>query len=339
MNVMNEKKDNAKSPGDRVMGEADRWFARLTDPNCPQADRMAFERWRAGSREHARAYARVERLWSMGDEAIRGDPALMAASERALHPATPPRLRRRWVPGVVAAAALLVLAMVLVPGWVRHHQEPAGTAYATTVGQQRTITLADGSTLVLDTDTRLRVRYNATTRRVDLLRGRAQFHVQHNRQRPFVVYVPGGTVTDIGTTFQVGLDDDEANVVLLDGHVVVASHAGDKSWRAALQPGHQLVIDRDGGIGRKRPVDMARARGWTSGELLVDDWTLPRLLDAMNRYSDAKVVIGDASLRQLRISGVFRAGDQKTLVAFLERGWSIRATQEAPDRVILSACD
>jgi len=268
-----------------------------------------------------------------GAEAALGDPGLMMAARRARRP-TPRRTRAWWVPALAAAA--LVLAVLGGVRWSGYFNVPASTDYATAVGQRRTVALPDGSTLVLDTNSDVRVRFGRATRDVDLLRGRAQFHVKSNRSRPFVVHAQGGTVTDVGTTFQVGLDGDKADVTLLEGEVDVATQQDGQRHQVSLQPRQQLVFDRAGVIGPVRPVDVATAEGWTSGKLYVDNWRLPALLAEMNRYSTTQLEIGDPSLDELRISGVFRTDDPGTLLQVLQQGWSIHATRAAPQRVVLS---
>ena len=85
-----------------------------------------------------------------------------------------------------------------------------------------------------------------------------------------------------------------------------------------------------------RTIDLQQAQGWTQGKLFVHDWRLPQLLAEMNRYSTTKVAIGDPSLQNIHISGVFRTGDQQTFLAMLQQGWSIRATRAGDKRIVLS---
>src|SRR3546814_2677891 len=115
------------------------------------------------------------------------------------------------------------------------------------LGEQRTIELDDGSRLTLDTQTVLVERYSPRERRVDLQQGQAQFEVQGDPARPFVVHASGGTVTAIGTRFQIRVADTGTLVTLLKGHVRVASHQVDGTEQAAsLQAGQSLRIGADG---------------------------------------------------------------------------------------------
>jgi transmembrane sensor len=244
-----------------------------------------------------------------------------------------------WLPAATAAlAALLVLA--LLPRWHATREPVAGTTYSTALGQQRSIQLPDGTTITLDTQSSLAVRYDKHERRVDLLRGRAQFAVRANPHRPFVVHVQNGTVTDIGTVFQVRAGDDCTSVTLIEGQLDIAATAPDHATRhVSLDSGRQLWFDRTGHISPAQPADVQAAEGWTQGKLFVHDWQLRDLLDEMNRYNRLQVSIGDPALDAIRVSGVFNTHDPQTMLQLLQQGWPIRARRNADGRVVLRAAN
>ena len=333
MGMDRENADKGTQAG--LQDQAAQWFARLLDSQCPPAERAAFERWRTADPKHAAAYRELELLWKRSAEAVK-DPALMAAANRALRRDPPTHARRWWFPALAAGVALLVAAITL-PRWLATPDDPVGTAYATSAGQERSEQLADGSSVLLDTDSEVVVRYSARTRRVDLLRGRAQFSVQGNHAWPFVVHAGNGTVTAVGTQFQVRLDNGATDVALLKGKLAIAAQSPDGQERnASLVGGQSLSFDERGNITPVRTIDLQQAQGWTQGKLFVHDWRLPQLLAEMNRYSTTKVAIGDPSLQNIHISGVFRTGDQQTFLAMLQQGWSIRAARAGDKRIVLS---
>ncbi len=191
--------------------------------------------------------------------------------------------------------------------------------------------------MLLDTNTEVVIRFTARTRRVDLLRGQAQFAVHGNHAWPFVVHAGHGTVTAVGTKFQVRLNDDCTDVALLQGKLAIAAQAADGSLNdAALVAGQSLSFDGNGHITPVRPLDAQKIAGWTQGKLFVHDWPLPQLLAEMNRYSDTKLTIEDPSLSQIHISGVFRTDDQRTFLALLQQGWSIHASRVGNGQIMLS---
>lgn len=317
--------------------EAERWFVRLQEPNCPADERAGFERWQAASPDHAAAYRAVELLWQHSQTAA-ANPAIMAAANRALHWTRPqPWFRRPWFFPATATAFGVAVTLAFLPRWMAPPANPPGIHYTTLVGQQRTVDLPDGSSIVLDTNTEVVERYSTHTRRMDLIHGRVQFGVHGNPKRPFVVHTPGGTVTAVGTKFQVRINDDATAVTLLEGKLAIATTPPDgKPQFAALTAGEQLTYHKTGRIGPARPFDTAAAQSWTTGKLFVRDWSLPDLLTEMNRYNENQLEIGDPSLENIRISGIFRSGDQESLIQTLEQGWSIQAKRISAQKTVLS---
>ncbi|MGH8234519.1 MAG: FecR family protein [Rhodanobacteraceae bacterium] len=319
----------------RAHSEAEHWLAKLLDMDAQDPARAEFDRWLAVSPTHASAYRAVERLWALSQEAA-GHPDIMTVADRipCVASATLPRsLRSRLVPTLAIAAMLITMTGLGLYWWYAIAVDQTGANYATTIGQQRTVTLKDGSTLLLDTDSAVVVRYGHRSRQVNLLRGRVEFSVRHNADRPFIVHAGAGTVTDVGTTFQVGLGGSgDVNVVLIAGSVSVAAA---QSSEVTLTRGEALQFDHAGIVRSAHPVDLSTAIGWTHGEVVAHDWRLPRLLAEMNRYSTTRLVIADPALRNVRITGSFRAGAQQTLVEVLQAGWSIRVVQASPERVLL----
>jgi transmembrane sensor len=322
------------SMDDRIQAEARRWFARLLAPDCASAERVAFERWRGADPDHAAAYDRVE--WLMGRVAeLRDDPAIDHAARNAVR-ARP--ARRSW-PRVAgfALAAGIVLAVVGIVILRASHQMPPAVRYATAVGEQRSIQLADGSTIRLDTDTQIDVRYTSDERQVDLLHGRAQYTVAHDTARPFVVATLGGTVTAVGTEFQTGIRDGTVVVTLLRGKVIVADDASaNPPHRTVLVPGEQLVYNASGTLWNKTSADVEAASDWTQGKLVFKGEPLRDLVREVNRYSSAKLRIADPSITNLRISGTFKADDQESLLLALQGIWSIHATPQPDGEILLT---
>jgi transmembrane sensor len=320
------------SMDNQVQAEARRWFARLQAPDCAPEQRVAFEQWRTADQDHSAAYARVEHLMGRISE-LRDDPAVRQAMREALR-SKPARAAWPRVAGWAAAAGVVLVVGAAVFHF-SHAPAPA-VRYATATGEQRSVQLADGTTLRLDTDTQLDVSYSAGERDVELLRGRAQYKVAHDAQRPFVVSTLGGTVTAVGTEFQTGIQGSTVLVTLLEGRVSVADGVGSKSRRTLLEPGEQLVYDARGAVWSKSRADVEAANGWTRGKLVFKDVPLQDLVKEVNRYSSAKLRIADSSIDNLRISGTFKADDQESLLLALHSIWSIHAKPQPGGEILLS---
>lgn len=324
--------------GQQAAEAAAGWIARLDSQDCTEAEREAFERWRAADPMHAVAHRQAQTMWRDSSAVIRNSMALSEAARHALqYPEERGVVRRWWLPAAsfAAAAALAIAAFVYWP--LSPEQPPTGTQYATAAGDQRSITLADGSTLTLDTQTVLVERYGPRERRVDLLQGQVQFEVQGDAARPFVVHAHGGTVTAIGTRFQVRVAEADAAVILLEGEVHVAARPANGPERvASLQPGQMLRFDADGTLGSVQTADLKAAQAWTEGKLYVDNWRLQDFVAELNRYSEIQLRIEDPALRDVRISGVFQTRNRDNLGRLLAQGWGIESREVAPDEILLT---
>ena len=313
---------------------AEHWHQRVNAADCTADERAEFERWQAEKPEHAAAYERVDYLYRRAAD-LRSDPHWRALGQSARQTAARAARLRRGIRLTVAAAALVIVVAAI--GWQLGNPVQPEQHYATAIGERRTITLNDGSTVVLDTDSELTVIYSRKQRDLVLLRGRAQFSVASQPQRPFVVESGGGAVRAVGTQFQVRKRDADVLVTLLEGVVTVSTVAAspDAAERiATLAAGEQLSFD-DRQLGVKQAVDLAVAQGWTRGELVFDRRPLQELIDEMNRYTTVKLRLEDPSLKDLPVSGAFYDNDQDSLVRALEIGWPLRAERISSTEILL----
>lgn len=330
-----DRRNTNRNPELGSYDEAEHWFVRLLEPDCSAAERTEFERWRTADPAHAAAYRDIELLWKQSEEAVK-NPTIMAAANRALRREPEARARRYWFMPAMAAGLAVLIAAVVLPRWLATSTDPVGIAYTTAAGQQQTVALTDGSSILLDTDTEVVVRYSAATRRVDLLRGQAQFTVQGNHAWPFVVHAQHGTVTAVGTQFQVRINDGCTDVALLKGKLAIATESPHGTpQNASLIGGQGLAYDETGRISPLHSIDQQTVGGWTQSKLFIHDWRLPDLLAEMNRYSATKLKIGDPSLQDIHISGIFRTNDQQTFLQLLQQGWPIHAKRLSATQIVL----
>jgi len=178
------------------------------------------------------------------------------------------------------------------------------------VGSRDSRQLADGSTLILDSASHLRIEYRLRSRQFELLDGEATFTVSHGPQ-PFIVRSQGVAVRDIGTVFNVRSDRRGVAVTVLDGEVEV-SNQSSRSRR--VHAGQQLLANeqRLGAVGK---VDPARIIAWQQGKLRFDGTPLSEAIVDLQRYRQAPIRLADARVGQLRLSGEF---DSKAVEALLD---------------------
>jgi transmembrane sensor len=303
--------------------EAARWHARLGESRVNADTVTQFFAWRKDP-VNADAYRRVEQAWSQAAH-LRGSPGVEAALTSAM--TKPPRRRAAspawgWSGAAVLAALVGVAALAM---WFQGR----GDAYATAVGEQRVVTLADGSTVRLDTDTRIAVHYASDERGIVLERGQAQFEVAHQSSRPFVVRAGETAVTAVGTVFDVRRTETGVQVVLVSGAVEVDAEAAPAERLAA---GQTAVVER--GLARIAPVDVRAATSWTDGRLMFRDRPLGEAVREVNRYLEAPVVLGSTDLGRIPVNGVFRIGDRAAFVEAVSAGLNLR-TSRGPDGAVV----
>lgn len=324
---------------DTALREAAEWLARLTSDRAGPQDKDAFQLWHDASDANAEAWRLTNGLWAdLGD--LAEDPEFRELRDRT-RPAGRSAFRQFGAAFAVAASLVLTIGGALAI-WSQGGLglgEPAAPAvaeneYRTAVGEIRRVVLADGSMVTLDTDSTARVRFDGSTRRIQLTRGRAHFEVAHDRAHPFVVEAAGRSVTALGTVFDVRLQPDRLSVVLTQGSVRVADlERASRQPAVTLTPGQQLVAPTSGQW-RAGPADLARASTWTDGRLTFDGQPLQQVVDEMNRYSARKFRIADARLGATPIGGVFRVGDVQTFALALEAS-HVGKVQAQPNGTLL----
>jgi transmembrane sensor len=327
--------DISKDVGER----AAQWYARLGAPDCTSAERQAFEQWLGAADAHRRAYALAARSAALISGALATDTRWQALLD-AQPPAKPKgdaRLHRvqRW--SIAASIVALGLAVLLVANRsLRPEAVPAAQIYTNDARQQRTITLADGSLVHLDSGAEISALLTAQARRLSLVRGRAYFEVAHDRQRPFTVTSSGIQTLATGTRFEVKLQQQQTVVVTLTEGSVAVSDVGRHAWRETLAPGEQLVYHTTSSAREKHGVDAERAVGWSRGRLYFDGTPLGEVLDEVNRYLATRIVLGDDSLARIPIGGSFAAGgDAAGFVDALAAILPVEGNASGGDRIVL----
>jgi transmembrane sensor len=302
---------------------ASEWTARLDRGPLSTGEEDAFQAWlngdprRKGAMLRAQAMAMMsESAQALGDDF---DPADFAAPKVA-------RFSRRqaltWGGGAVAAS-MAALAVGLPAA--------AGTVISTERGEIRLAPLKDGSTVLLNTETRIRVRYDKGQRIVTLLKGEAYFSVARDDQRPFIVEVDGRRLSTAQAGFRVRkLDQAPIDVLVSQGVVEVGSSkvklAGNT--RFLLSDGSQ----RPQAIA---PETVTRELAWREGKLAFEGETLKQAAETFARYSDTKIQIGDPVLAREPVTGLFAANDPVGFSRAIARVFDARLDQSG-DTVVLS---
>jgi ferric-dicitrate binding protein FerR (iron transport regulator) len=254
-----------------------------------------------------------------------------------------------WTTACVVACAFMLVAPLLL-GW------PGQTSgeYATGTGERRSIPLADGSAVTMNTQSHLRVRFSSRGRDVELLAGEALFAVAHDPNRPFRVHARDTIVEASGTEFSVYLGNSGTRVAVTQGRVKVfasPSHGAimlnpsslawadatlmglDPPPEIAISAGHEARIARDGNTfpdfevaSRSIPTEeLQRHTAWVSGQLAFSGEKLRDVVEEFNRYNWRKLRIGDPDIADMRVGGWFRSTQVDEFVSVLTRLSGIQA--------------
>jgi transmembrane sensor len=330
------------------------WVMREHKGVLTPAELDARQAWLDAAPEHEQAYAAA--LSAMDDvAALAGDSAILALRRQALA-ARGDTSGSVWRRVAAAFIGLVVLAgagalMMFAPGALRQTEvrpqlagnttsdaASAHETYRTAVGARSSFKLPDGSVATLDTDSVVRVDFTEHERTVRLLKGQALFEVAKHRPVPFRVYAADRCITAVGTQFDVRLDGPRLRVTLIEGRVRVSE--GDLAQHPApqanmtLAPGEEL----DERVGRSMLVkrtDVAKIQSWKDGLVVFEDEPLDQAVAELNRYSAKPIQIGDPSISNLRVTGVFNTDQSDRFAQTLTEIFPLSATYDAATGTVL----
>lgn len=306
------------------------WFSKLRSKPIDSTLDKEFCDWLAENPENESEYERCELICELY-KGLKDDPEITAYIEDCNDLITarrkkPGNIFTRWrKPAAIAAGFLaLTVTMLLLL------QAPSEERFITAVGEQRLIKLADGSDIMLNTDTELSVHYTNLQRDINIYRGEALFTVAKDANRPFIVHAASGLARAVGTKFNVLVDNNLITVSVLEGIVEVSPEPDIDpaigNTTARLTEG-QAVNYYDGLLAQTGSADLDRIEAWRAGKLDFDSARLADVVAEHNRYTKTKIIIADKSIKDLLVSGIFRVGENEPLLFALENSFNIRAVE------------
>lgn len=310
-----------------VRDAAATWFARVQAQTLSVAEQAEFEAWLAQHASHEVEYQWLASLWSAAD-------LLPKARLQALCEAPAPRLERRSF--LACGLAASVVAAVAGAGlWMQLHSSAGYQAeFATAMGERRTVTLPDGSSIELNGRSQVRVNFERRQRTVELQQGEGMFSVARDADRPFVVQAGAGQVTVTGTRFDVLREGDQARIAVESGHVRVQGANPDAAVN--LTAGLGTVVDAQGQVAAAEPVNTRTLTAWRKGQLVFEDATLGEVAAQVSRYRDKPVHVSSPAIARLRLSSVFKTDDTDALLKALPQilPVAVRARADGSQEII-----
>jgi transmembrane sensor len=214
---------------------------------------------------------------------------------------------------------------------------PQTQTYTTAVGGHDTLTLPDGSRIELNTDTAIRVADTANLRKIWLDKGEVYFQVVHNAARPFIVVAGDRRVTDIGTKFVMRRELGRLQVAVVDGRVRLDAGGNiPQSSPAVLSAGDAATVTESSlRLTRKPPHALESELGWLRGVFVFRHTTLADAAAEYNRYNAEKIMVSDAAVARLTISGTLPVNNVKAFTDVARNFFSLNVVRRG-DEVVIS---
>ncbi|WP_235601008.1 FecR domain-containing protein [Yersinia entomophaga] len=291
--------------------EAVFWLTHLMDDAATEQDRQAWLHWRNQHPDNERAWRHIESCCAdfsrLNVQAAHSTLSILGKTKLG-------KTNRRGVLKLLAASCITGGGVILgghSRGWLSWQAD-----YHTDIGEQKSLTLEDGTHLQLNTQTAVNVRYSDVARQIVLIRGEVmvesgQLEQQAHFPRPLSLETPQGRIVAIGTRFSVYLKGTQSEVDVYQGAVRLSPRSLRQSLTIPAGQGGWLSAS---GCGVKPLIREKSA--WVKGQLLVDNQKLSDFLAELSRYRSG-VVRCQPEASSLRLSGVFPLADTDRILKAL----------------------
>jgi transmembrane sensor len=323
---------NAPTSNSELLDQASAWVTRLSSDCVDENDLQAFSFWITQGEGHKAAFDEVLDLWQdLG--VVKHLPIDIPKTSNTEKSVEKSSNLKSWGAFSAIAASLIVAAIVLP----LTNNSPDPEFFSTEVGQRQTVQLDDGSSVILNTNTRLDVVLTKNQRNINLHSGEAFFEVAKDPERPFVVNSCASEVRAIGTAFNVRCNREKGIVTVTEGAVQVTDTSPNHAQKAPalLKKDQSLIVDNKHGISIPITVDSRRFVSWRQGQLIFENTSLAEVLEEANRYSKTQISLGAPQMAHLQVTGRFDSTDTQTLLAAIKHSLSLESVDQNNNMIIL----
>ncbi|WP_218311725.1 FecR family protein [Alteromonas antoniana] len=336
-----------------IQEQACLWISRL-DRGLSEEEKAELNAWLRDSNSHREALMEYASLWD-DMSALNELSGLFPRKQVKQDSGRVKRLvnQARW--SVAAGFLLMAIAagVIVDRTWFSAPVEVASTSQkvVTGIGEQKSLTLTDGSVVHLNTNSIVTVTLSDEAREIVLLKGEAHFTVAHDKTRPFIVTAGNNTVTAVGTAFNMQYVNDNAfELVVTEGRVLVKDRFAITNNNQSLfnsEPvsgegllmfsGEKATIRGD--VEDKENLsqdDIEDDLAWQKGMIVFKGEPLEQALAEIGRYTQLRFSISDERLRQRRVAGYFKVGDIDGLLNALKNSFNIEHTKLNETTIALS---
>lgn len=372
-----DKKHRGKS------AEAVDWLLLLKSGEMSEQQRREFENWLSEDPENADQFKFINAVWDstgiIKDDpftvnVLGGEPDRGKGIDIDRHTRPAPNKTKTGAIAVAIAAMLLIAVVGILIG--RSNPGP-GNIYYTSTGEQKSVLLADGSVVQLDSETKITVLFSGEQRQISMKKGRAVFSVSHDPDRPFTVNTGNIKIRAVGTKFDVkNLSRIKVSVSVIEGKVLVTRtdpvellaertslrrdsrpgilpgngivqgtttgqvHPIGKNPESAtietIAKGEEIIVDEQKKMYRIQPVDMKNISSWHRGRLYFKGTALQDVLDEVNIYLNKKIVIGDNSLKDVKIDMNFAIRDCPYFLNTLKKVVAVKSRSDGNNTIVIT---
>jgi transmembrane sensor len=337
------------------------WLAKLDRGDLSSDERARFEKWLAENPKNKEEIKAAANFWyglnaplsQYGARAANNPRAWsQAAGKTSLLSALSSLIVRR-VQVMASAGAIFAFAAIAFVAYNAGRPMDETAYYSTNIGESRNISLSDGSSATLNTNSILEQNFSKEQRTVRLVSGEAVFDVAHDEARPFLVYAADGVIRAVGTRFAVRVEPDNVSVTVTEGKVELVQRAEEREDAAASSPlgprkpaspvaiaqGEAGEISRTDGVRRQTVTerDVAERLSWANGQLVFYDRELQSVVDEVSRYTPVSILFEDEALKKRKITGVVQIGGVDEMLDAIEGSLDVKARRVSPELIYLTA--
>jgi len=357
----------------KISREAEEWFVKLQSGPVTKPDLESLNVWLKQDPAHKKEIDRWCTIWE-GAAALKNEPEIQEILAQSQTPAADSpetvQKQRRHKTRMPALKFAIAASVVLIVGgiWLKQFGAIAEKTYRTATGIQKSIYLADGSTIELDTESVVTTKFSNELRTVKLSQGRALFTVAHDPERAFVVSSGKIKIRALGTVFNVyKKKTGTVSIAVTEGRIKVSrvngAHPGETAPGIAttekqngtlnketgpnadtqnllteriLVSGQKLVVDEQDAVYNIQPIDKDRVNAWRDGRLYFRARPLIEVIDETNRYMETKMEIADPDLENLKVSLNFFVSHRNDFLSTLEKTFPIVSRTSRTGRILLT---
>lgn len=301
--------------------QAAHYVTRLYSGEMTAQEESEFFSWLNASEKHQQEYQQQLDLWDAATQLETSkSEQISAASKRT--------------PMLAMAASVVLLAGLLLVNMFNITDTNQGVShFASQVGEVKTLTLADGSAITLNTNSQIQVKLTERGRFVRLVKGEAYFDISHDRKRPFYVSSGARLIEVVGTEFSVYNHGGSVKVAVTEGIVSVTKQPLNNEieinkQQKSTQNQDAYVLERGANAVFSNNAEVVtlvseqqinQQLSWRQGLLKFTDETLTTVVEQLNRYRQQPIILQDNNVGQLRISGTFNITATDDIVIGLEK--------------------